>query len=136
MATKYSKEKYARIKGMKNEPLSQLVEDPKRWKLHDEKGDIVVSLSIQIILSSPTLSLEDKASTPPTTHSKGKSKVGKSVWDDPATTFGWAHNVITDDELKDLTSIPSHKLVSCYIHKLVQVYRFDLIHQSHRSRHF
>ena len=49
---------------------------------------MVVSSSIQIIPSSPTPSLEDTTSTPPTTHSKGKSKVGKTVWDNLATTFG------------------------------------------------
>ena len=59
--------------------------------------------------------------TPPTTCSKGKSKVGKSVWEDLATAFGWAHNVITDEELKGLSSISSQELVSHHIHKLVQV---------------
>ncbi|KAL0015227.1 hypothetical protein SO802_002296 [Lithocarpus litseifolius] len=42
---------------------------------------------------------------------KRKAKIGKSVWDDPATTLRQAHNVITDDELKGLSSIPSHELV-------------------------
>ena len=77
MATRYSKEKYDRIKGMKNEPLSQLAADLKRQKMHDEKGDMVVSSSIQIISSSLTSSLEVKAFTPPITHLKGNSKVGK-----------------------------------------------------------
>lgn len=54
------------------------------------------------------------------TRSKGKSKVGMSVWDDPAIALGRAHNVITNDELKVLSSIPSHELVSRHIHKLVQ----------------
>nr|POE75827.1 hypothetical protein CFP56_05097 [Quercus suber] len=49
--------------------------------------------------------------TPPTTRSKGKGKVGKSVWEDLATALGRAHNVITDDELRGLSSIPSHELV-------------------------
>jgi len=60
------------------------------------------------------------ASTPPITHSKGKRKVGKSVLE-LATALRRAHNVITDDELKGLTYIPSHELVSCHVHKLVQV---------------
>ena len=81
-------EKYARIRGMKNDTLSQLATDLKRRKLHDEKGDAVVSLSVQIIPSSSTLSLEVTASTPPTTCSKGKGKVGKSFWDDPAIALG------------------------------------------------
>nr|POE96261.1 hypothetical protein CFP56_54046 [Quercus suber] len=52
------------------------------------------------------------AITPPTTRSKGNSKIGTSVWDDPATALGQAHNIIMDDELKGLTSIPSHELVT------------------------
>ncbi|XP_075668133.1 uncharacterized protein LOC142638028 [Castanea sativa] len=59
--------------------------------------------------------------TPPTTCSKGKGKVGKNVWEDPTIALGQAHNVIINDELKGLSSIPSHELVSRHIHKLVQV---------------
>ena len=56
---------------------------------------------------------------PPTTCSRGKAKVGKSVWDDPATALGRSHNVVIDDELKGLSSIHSHELVIPHIHKLV-----------------
>ena len=70
---------------------------------------------------SPTPSLEVTAVTPPLTHAKGKTKVGMNVWDDPVTALGHAHNVITNDELKSLSSVPSHELVSRHIHKLVQV---------------
>ena len=74
MATRYSKEKYARIRGMKNEPPSQLASDPKRRKLHDEKGKTVVSLPIQIIPSYPTPFVEVTTSTPPITCSKGEGR--------------------------------------------------------------
>ena len=57
--------------------------------------------------------------TPPTSRSKGKSKVGKSVWEDSATALGGAHNVVTNEELKGLSSILSHKLVNRHINKLV-----------------
>ena len=33
---------------------------------------------------------------------KGKEKKGENVWTNPATTLGWAHNVIYDDKLKAL----------------------------------
>lgn len=79
MTTRYSKEKDARIRGMKNEPLSQLAVDSKKRKLNDEKGDAMVSPSVQAIPSSPTPSLEVTAFTPLITHSKGKGKVGKSI---------------------------------------------------------
>ena len=96
----------------------------KKEKLGDKKGDTMVLPSVQIASSSITPSLEVTAFTPPTIRSKGKGKVGKSVWDNLGTTLGRAYNVVTDDELKSLTSIPSHELVSHHIHKLVQVYSF------------
>lgn len=79
MATKYSKEKFARIKGMKNEPLSHLDADSKKRKFSDKKGDTIVLSSMQIAPSSPTMTLEVTAFTPPTTRLKGKGKVGKSI---------------------------------------------------------
>ena len=88
-------------------------------EVSDKKGDTIVLLSIQITSSSPTPSLEVTTFTPPTTRSKGKGKVGKSVWDNPAMVLGQAHKVVTDDKLKGLMSIPSHELVSRHIHKLL-----------------
>nr|POF02875.1 hypothetical protein CFP56_10932 [Quercus suber] len=61
------------------------------------------------------------AVTSSTTRLKDKSKIGKSLWEDSATALGRAHKMIIDGELKGLTSIPSHELASCHIHKLVQV---------------
>ena len=119
MATRYSKEKYARIKNLKNEPLSNLTADSKKRKLGDEKSEAAALPLIHIAPSSFTSSLEVTAFSPPTTCAKGKDKVRKSIWDDLATAMGRAHNVITDDELKGLLSIPSHELVSQHIHKLV-----------------
>ena len=83
----------------------------------------MVSLLVQIP-SSLTLSIEVTDSTPPITRSKGKGKIGKSIWDDPMTTLRRAHNMITDEELKGLSSVSSHELVSRHIHKLVQVWVF------------
>nr|POE60023.1 hypothetical protein CFP56_03616 [Quercus suber] len=64
--------------------------------------------------------LPSSAIAPPVTRSKGKGKVWKSVWEDQATVIGRAHNVITDEELRGLSAVPSHKFVSHYIHKLIQ----------------
>ena len=74
---------------------------------------------VHIAPSSTTSSLEVTAFSPPTTCAKGKDKVRKSVWDDLATAMGRAHNIITNNELKGLLSIPSHELISRHIHKLV-----------------
>ena len=136
MATRYSKEKYVHIKGMKKEPLSQLAANLMRRKLNEENGETLVSSSIQTIMLSPTPSLEVMAITPLITSSKGNSKIGKSVCDDLATALGWAHNMITNDDLKGLTSIPSHELVSPHIHKLEQVVHFNLIPKLYCSHYF
>lgn len=69
-----------------------------------------------------------KTFSPPTTRSKGKAKIGKGVWDGPAIALRQAHNVVTDDKLKGLSSIPSHELVSYHIHKLVQVFHSMFLH--------
>ena len=99
MATRYSKKKYARIKGLRNVPLSNLTTESKKRKLGGEKGEAATLPPIQITLSSPTPSLEVMGFNPLTTFSKGKGKAGRSIWDDPATAIGRAHNLITDDEL-------------------------------------
>nr|POF27250.1 hypothetical protein CFP56_12592 [Quercus suber] len=93
----------------------------KKRKLGDEKAEVSLRPSTHIAPPSLTISLEVIAISPPVTCARGKSKIGMNVWDNPATALGRAHNVITTDELKNLSSIPSHELVSCHIHKLVQV---------------
>lgn len=106
MATRYSTNKYAYVKGLKNELLSQLTPGLKKRKLGEGKDETPAPLSLFGTPSSPTPSLEMMTFTPLTTRSKGKSKAGKSVWENPAMTLGRAHNVITDDELKGLLSVP------------------------------
>ena len=128
MATRYSKDKYARIKNLKNKPLASLTSDSKKRKLSDEKVEASIpNPFVHVTPLSPTPFLEVTAATPPMTRAKGKSKIGISVWDDPATALGLAYNVITSDELKGLSSIPSHELISRHIHKLVQVCHPDLL---------
>ena len=108
----YSKDKYARIKDLKNEPLAKLTFDSKKRKFGDEKVEYALSPTVNVAPPSPTPSLEVTVVTPPLIRSKGKSEIGMSVWDDPATALGRAHNVITNDKLKGLSSIPSHELIS------------------------
>nr|POE58447.1 glutathione s-transferase t3 [Quercus suber] len=103
-------------------------ESSKKRKLGDEKAEASFpNPSVHVTPPSLTPSLEVTAVTPPVTRASGKSKIGMSVWDDPATALGCAHNVITSDELKSLLSVPSHELVSRHIHKLVQVCHLDFL---------
>lgn len=90
---------------MKNEPLSSLAPDAKRRKFGEGKYEGPTPLALFQALVSPTpapkmvVGLPSSAVTPPITHSKGKGRVEKSIWEDPTTAVGRAHNVITDEEL-------------------------------------
>ena len=79
MATRYSKDKYARVKNIKNEPLSQLTPRLKKHKIDEGKDKTPAPLSLFGTPSFPTSSLEMMNFTPLTTHSKRKGKVGKSI---------------------------------------------------------
>ena len=122
MGTRYNKDKYVSVKNLKNEPLSLITPGSKKRRLDERKDKTPALQSLFRTPSSLTPSLEMMTFNPPTTRSKRKAKVGKSVWDDLVTTLGQAYNVNTDDELKGLSSISSHKLVNRHIHKLVQVF--------------
>ena len=128
MATRYSKDKYVGVKNLKNEPLSLITPGSKKRKLDERKDETPALQSLFRTPSSPTPSLKMMTFNPPTTRSKRKAKFGKSVWDDLVTTLGQAYNVITDDELKGLSSISSHKLVNRHIRKLVQVFHSMFLH--------
>lgn len=52
---------------------------------------------------------------------KRKEKVGAIVWADTGTTLAWANEVVTPEELKEISNMPSHEMVSRHVHKLVQV---------------
>ena len=58
MATRYSKDKYARVKGLKNEPVSHLTLESKKRKLDEGKDETTAPLSIFGTPSSSTPSLE------------------------------------------------------------------------------
>ena len=60
--------------------------------------------------------------------SKGKEKIGSSVWSDAEAAMDRANELLTPGEMKKISSIPSHKVVSHHVHKLVQVILLILIH--------
>jgi len=51
--------------------------------------------------------------------SKGKKKVGTSVWADAGTALARANEVFTPEEMKEILGVPSHEMVSHHVHKLV-----------------
>ena len=52
---------------------------------------------------------------------KGKKKVGANVWADIETALALANEIVTSEELKEISGVPSHDMVNCHVHKLVQV---------------
>ena len=58
MATRYNKDKYARVKGLKNEPLSHLTLESKKRNLDKGKDETPAPLSIFGTPSSSTPSFE------------------------------------------------------------------------------
>ena len=58
MATRYSKEKYARIKDLKNEPLSNIATDSKKRKLGEEKGETAALPSLEVTAFTPLLLIQ------------------------------------------------------------------------------
>lgn len=110
------------MKTKKKEPLSSIGQ--KRPRVAEE--EVVKKASHVLVLQeprveSPTVSL--KEITP--CHKKDKSgdkekdKIGASVWEDAVTRLGRAHNVVTSDDLKELSRVPSHEIVNHHIHKLI-----------------
>ena len=53
--------------------------------------------------------------------SKGKEKVGSSVWSDAEVAVDRAYELYTPGEMKEISSTPFHEMVSRHVHKLVQV---------------
>ena len=125
MAIRYNKDKYARVKNLKNEPLSLITPRSKKRKLDERKHK---TPALQLLFCTSTPSFEMVTFSLPTTRSKGKAKVGKNVWNDPTIALGQAYNIIFDNKLKGLSSISSHKLLSCHIHKLVQEFCSTFLH--------
>ena len=93
-------------------------------------------------MSTPVLELEEGQATSPGVSieelahplkkqkvgSKGKEKVGSSVWFDAEAAMDRTNELLTPGEMKEISSIPSHEMVSRHVHKLVQVILLILDH--------
>lgn len=121
MTTKFNQEMYAKLRARKNEPLSSISQ-----KLPQVTKEVIETMASALIASNPkaaSLAISLKEITPRPKKAGGSDKrknhMDFNVWDDIATAMGRAHNIVTLDELKSLSAIPSHKLVSRHVHKLV-----------------
>lgn len=73
--------------------------------------------------ASPSVSVEEvvRPSKKRKTGDKGKEKVGFSIWEDVGVAMDCANELFTLREMKEISSMPFHKMVSRHVHKLVQV---------------
>ena len=71
--------------------------------------------------ASPGVSIEEvvRPSKKRKTGDKGKEEVGCSVWEDARVAMDRASELLTLEEMKEISSVPSHEMVSRHVHKLV-----------------
>ena len=141
MTSKFNKEMYKKIREKKNEPLSNIGQrklrftdtemEKEREKEIVEKGSSTLVFELEEgQAASPSVSIEEvvRPLKKQKVESKGKEKVGSSVWSDVEAAMDRANELLTPGEMKEISSIPSHEMVSCHVHKLVQVILLILVH--------
>ena len=96
-----------------------------------ERGSSIPALDLEEgQAASPGVSVEEVARPlkKQKVGSKGKEKIGSSVWSDAEVAMDHANELLTPGEMKEISSIPSHEMVSRHVHKLVQVILLILVH--------
>ena len=139
MMSKFNKEMYKKIKEKKNEPLSNIGQRKLRFTNKErerEREKEIVERAIPVLeleegqAASPGVSIEEVAHSlkKQKVGSKGKEKIGSSIWSDVEAVMDRANELLTPGEMKEISSIPFHEMVSRHVHKLVQVIILILIH--------
>ena len=141
MTSKFNKEMYKKIKEKKNEPFSSIGQKKLRFtdkeKEKEKEKEMVERGSSTPILelvdgqeASPGISVEEVARPfkRQKLGSKGKEKVGSSVWSNAEVAVDRANEFFTLGEMKEISSTPSHEMVNRHIHKLVQVILLVFVH--------
>ena len=133
MTSKFNKEMYKKIKEIKNEPLSSIGQ--KKLRFMDKKEKEKEKEMVEKGSSTPILELVDGQEASPGVSveevarpfkrqklgSKRKEKVGSSIWSDAEVAVDRANEFFTLGEMKEISSTPSHEMVSRHVHKLVQI---------------
>ena len=127
MTSKFNKDMYAKIKAKKNELLSSIgqktlrITDKEKEKEKEaaERGSSTPTLD-EGWTTSPAISIEEvPAPKKRKTRYKGKEKVGSSIWADAEAAMTRANEFLTPEEMKEISLVPSHEMVSQHVHKLV-----------------
>ena len=140
MTSKFNKEMYKKIKEKKNKPLSNISQRNLRFMDKENERDREKEM-VERRSSTPTLELEEGQVASPGVSveevarplkkqkvgSKGKEKIGSSVWFYAEAAMDRANELFTPREMKEISSIPSHEMVSRHVHKIVQVILLILV---------
>ena len=136
MTTKFNKDVYAKMRAKKDEPLSNIGKKAMRIMGRGSPAVPVTSVTPVVFrakttrTASPLTSLEELptlASKRPRLSSKDKEKVDSrtsTIWSDERLAVDRAHGVITADDLKVFSGVPSNTVASRHVHRLVQVRGF------------
>ena len=133
MTTKFNKDMYAKMRAKKDKPLSNI--GKKTVRITRRGSPTVPATSITPVASgaemtrtaSPSTSIEELptlASKRPHLSSKEKEKADprtSTIWSDERLAVDRAHGVITAEDLKVFTRVPSNTMASRHVHRLVQV---------------
>ena len=133
MTTKFNKDMYTKMRAKKDEPLSNI--GKKTMRITGRGSPAVPATSITPVASgaemtrttSPSTSIEELptlASKRPHLSSKEKEKADprtSTIWSDKRLAVDRAHGVITAEDLKVFTRVPSNTMASRHVHRLVQV---------------
>ena len=134
MTSKFNKEMYKKIREKKNEPLSNIgqkklrftdkeKEKEKEKEMVEKGSSTTISELVDGQEASLGISVEEVAHPfkRQKVGSKEKEKVGSSVWSDAKVAVDRTNEFFTLGETKEISSTPSHEMVSRHVHKLVQV---------------
>ena len=136
MMTKFNKDMYAKMRAKKDEPLSNIGKKMVRITGRGSPAvpvtliTLVVSGAETMRMASPSTSIEElptPALKRPRLSSKDKEKVDSrtsTIWSDERLAVDRAHGVITADDLKVFSGVPSNTVASRHVHRLVQVRGF------------
>ena len=132
MTAKFNKDMYAKMRAKKDEPLSNIGKKAVRIT---GRGSPTISAALVTLVASraettrtasPSTSIEElptSASKRPRLSSKEKEKIDSrmsTIWSDKRLAVDRAHGVITADDLKVFSGVPSNTVASRHVHRLVQ----------------
>ena len=127
MTTKFNIDMYVKMRSKKDEPLSNL---GKRTVHVIGKGPPVTPtiLGTEVTRTTSPATYVEEIPTPtskrPRLECKGKEKAdprASNIWDNVELEMERAHEVVTTEDLKVFSGVPSNKVVAYHIHILVQV---------------